>query len=142
MTPNGASVFASHATACTGSPSAAAPAPVACISPFFDTTIPTSLGVHPSIGTTSRPRTMAADEARSEIVSTSLILQSRIRLSTTSIAARAPPTASAASAAVRFGPRSERSSVSAISASARGWMKDAVGRLLPSSNTMLDSTGP
>jgi hypothetical protein len=39
-TPNAPSVFASHATHVTGDPSAAAPAPVLTISPFFSTTIP------------------------------------------------------------------------------------------------------
>ena len=53
VTPKGASVLASQATANTGLPSAAAPAPVPMVSPFLVMTMPHSRGSK-STGTTRR----------------------------------------------------------------------------------------
>ena len=74
------------------------------------------------IGVTLEPKMIAAELARSEMVSTSVIFQSLIRLSTISIAATAPATARAACMVVTPGPSRGSSRTSAISASTRGWM--------------------
>lgn len=132
VTPIGARVFASQATAASGSPSAAAPAPDAMTSPFLEKTIPTSRGSKPSIGTTTLDNAIAPLLARSATVSASLIRQSTIRESTISSAATSPRVACSASAGVQSGPRRSRSSTTPISPSMRGAMNRPTGSSAPS----------
>ena len=89
-TPCSPSTFASHATTASGSPSAAAPAPVSTSSPPRVSVIPIRRVSRPSSGTTRDDTATAPLEARSATVSASLIRQSAMRESTISIDGRHP----------------------------------------------------
>jgi hypothetical protein len=85
---------------------------------------------------------MAALEARSAIVSASLMRQSRTRESMISTAATAPAAARRTSSAVQDGPVSGAPSTIAISASTLGWSSRSRSTSTPSGWTPPASTGP
>ena len=132
LAPISPSVLASQATTRTGSPSAAAPAPVSTRSPCRVSTIPISRGSMPSSGTTRLEIATAPLEARSATVSASLIRQSANRESTISTAAVIPAIARRASSTLTPGPASGEPSTKAISASIFGWMNADTGTESPS----------
>src|ERR1700753_1982540 len=117
--PSGCRVRTSQATACSGLPSAAAPAPVAISSPLRVSTMPTSRRSRPAAGGMVGASTTPPLRARPAMVSASLIFQSAIRLSTISRAGTAPLMAAATSRAEQAGPRRSAASPHAISASVR-----------------------
>ena len=121
--PSAPSVLASHATAFTGEPSAAAPAPVAMTSPFFSSTMP-QVARSTRRGSTARsPSTNTPQEALSATVSAIWIFQSRMRESTISKHGITHSVAASTSALPMPGPMRSRLSRKAISPSALGWMR-------------------
>ena len=112
--------MANHATQISGDPSAAAPAPVEMISPFFSTTMPQVTKSTRRGSTASLPTVNSPDEALSATVSWMRIFHSAMRESTTSKQAITHSVAATTSAGVTPGPRRSRLSRKAISPSARG----------------------
>ena len=130
--PLAPSVFASQATTATGSPSAAAPAPVSTRWPLRVSVMPTSRGSTSASGTSRLDVATAPFEARSATVSASLIRQSANRESTISTDAATPATARAAWVTETPGPSSRSPRTKTISASIFGWMNRESGTESPS----------
>ena len=130
--PSRPSVLASQATALAGAPSAAAPAPVATISPFFSSTMPQVVRSSPRGSTSRSPSTKTPQLALSATVSWILIFQSLMRESTISKQAITPSVAASTSAALMPGPIRSFFSTKAISPSALGWISVAAGIAWPS----------
>src|SRR3954465_3722400 len=119
-TPKLSTLRASHATAVTGFPSTASLLPLATTSPFRVNTA-SMLWMSMSLGDTrASPSTQPADDALSAIVSHSLIFQSLMRVSISSMAGAKAAVAASTSSSVQPSPGRSSASTKPTSTSTRG----------------------
>ena len=119
-TPKLSTLRASHATAVTGLPSTASLRPLATTSPLRVSTA-SMLRMSMSFGDTrASPSTQPADEALSAMVSQSLIFQSVMRVSISSIAGANAAVAASTSSSVQPAPGRSSARTNPTSTSTRG----------------------